>query len=157
MKRIALIVAGFATVELSVGVFPTGASAGTGNGAPSGSHYNLNIIGVSKLKTASLLGTSGKSIFVPLVGNCKINLKLGSPFDVLDRNCTDDGLALFQLPNPDVNNTGTTTYSVYARALGKPLGTSTTRTCFTLLGSALLCSTYVMTLTRSLGQSKFTN
>src|SRR5438552_2471499 len=151
MKRIALIVAGFATVALGIALVPSPALAGGGNGAPSGSHYNLNIIGVPNGKSALLTGTSGKSLFVPLTGNCKINLQLGS-FDVIDRNCTDDGQALFQLPNPDVNNTGTTTYSVYARALGKPLGTSTTRTCFTLLGSALLCSTYVMTLTRPTGR-----
>ncbi len=32
------------------------AMAGTGNGAPSGAHYNLNIIGVPKNKTATMDG-----------------------------------------------------------------------------------------------------
>jgi hypothetical protein len=40
-------------------------------------------------------------------------------FAVLDKNGTD-GTAKFQLPNPDENNSGTSEYSVFARALGKP-------------------------------------
>jgi hypothetical protein len=38
-----------------------------------------------------------------------------SPLAVLDGNGTD-GVAAFQLPNPDPTNSGTTTYSVWARA-----------------------------------------
>ena len=146
MKRIALIVAGFATVALSVGVFPTGASAGTGNGAPSGSHYNLNIIGVPKGKSALLTGTSGKSIFVPLSGSCKIYLTPGI-FSVLDRNCTD-GRALFQLPAPG-------SYTIWARALGKPGHLATFKNCYLQLGSTY-CATS-LTLLRTKGQSKFQN
>jgi hypothetical protein len=37
-----------------------------GNGAPSGAHYNLNIIGVSKGKTAKMTGSNRHTIFVPL-------------------------------------------------------------------------------------------
>src|SRR2546428_167494 len=40
----------------------------TGNGAPSGSHYNLNIIGVPKDKTAAMTNNDGHRIFVQLVG-----------------------------------------------------------------------------------------
>ena len=40
------------------------ASAQTGNGAPSGPHYNLNIIGVDKPKTATLTTSDRHTIFV---------------------------------------------------------------------------------------------
>ena len=52
--------------------------AGAGNGAPSGPHYNLNIIGVSKGKTADMTNSDGHSLFVPLQGQCKINLQQGA-------------------------------------------------------------------------------
>ena len=103
----------------------TAASAGTGNGAPSGAHYNLNIIGVSKDKLSSpMTDTQRHTIFVPLWGNCPIALVVGD-FQVNDGNCTDaDGSAEFQLPNPDVNNTGTTTvqFGVDAICANKPTG-----------------------------------
>ena len=38
-----------------------------GNGAPSGAHYNLNIIGVEKGKTSTLTDSNRHTIFVPLV------------------------------------------------------------------------------------------
>src|SRR5688572_24983945 len=66
----------------------------TGNGAPSGAHYTLNIIGVPKNKSAPLTGNKGSRIFVPLSGSTKINLKEGT-FQVLDANGTD-GSAAFQ-------------------------------------------------------------
>ncbi|MCG6955691.1 MAG: hypothetical protein LJF04_06840 [Gemmatimonadetes bacterium] len=44
----------------------------TGNGMQSGSHYNLNIIGVDKDKTASLKGSSGHRIFVRLYGGQQV-------------------------------------------------------------------------------------
>jgi len=132
------------------------AVAGNGNGAPSGSHYNLNIIGVPKGKTADMTGTNGHTIFVPLSGSCRINLSEGD-FNVSDRNCTD-GPAVFSLPNPDPDNDGITAYSVYARALGKPGGTSTTTTCATdPVTGDLWCSTESMVLVRSTGKSSFTN
>jgi hypothetical protein len=96
------------------------AFAGNGNGAPSGPHYNLNIIGVKNDKNADFTGGDGHRIFVDLKGPTKIMLAEGD-FAVLDANGTD-GTASFQLPNPDPENTGTSQYSVYARALGKPGG-----------------------------------
>ena len=84
-----------------------------GNGAPSGAHYNLNIIGVPKGKTADMTGGSGRRIFVPLTGKCNIKLSEGA-FQVLDANCTDNNQATFQLPNPDPENDGITEYSVWA-------------------------------------------
>lgn len=132
------------------------AQSQTGSGAPSGAHYNLNIIGVPKGKTADMTDSSGHRIFVPLQGNCKINLSPGD-FQVLDGNCTD-GPAAFQLPNPDPNNDGVTEYSVYARALGKPGGSSTTTTCATdpTTGEEW-CSVYSMVLVREKGKSSFSN
>lgn len=118
----------------------------------SGAHYNLNLIGVPHDKTATI--TSGNRIFVALAGKTTINLKQG-PFDVLDANGTD-GTAAFQLPNPDPDNDGTTTYSVYARALGKPGGSSSTTTCFTD-STGTYCSVYSAVLVRNKGPSSFTN
>ena len=59
-------------------------SVQTGNGAPRGGHYSLNIIGVPKGKTASMTGDNGHRIFVPLWGNPKIMLREGPDFAVLD-------------------------------------------------------------------------
>ncbi len=124
----------------------------TGNGAPSGTHYNLNVIGVPKGKTASI--SSGNRIFVPLSGTCRVALSMGS-FSVLDGNCTD-GQAAFQLPNPDPTATGTFTYSVWARPLGKPGGSSTATTCATdPITLEQLCSTESLISVRSTGKSTF--
>jgi hypothetical protein len=112
---------------------PALATAATGNGAPSGAHYTLNIIGVPKDKSASFDGGSGHRIFVDLgrtgaVANTRINLSEGD-FGVLDANGTD-GSAAFRLPNPDPDGDGTTAYSVYVRALGKPGGKATMQSCY---------------------------
>jgi hypothetical protein len=128
----------------------------SGSGAPSGAHYNLNIIGVPKGKTASMSGSSGHRIFVPLVGNCKINLSMGD-FSVLDGNCTD-GPSSFRLPNPDSDNDGVTTYSVWARALGKPGGSSKQTTCATDVATGeVYCSVYSSVQVRTKGKSSFTD
>jgi hypothetical protein len=133
------------------------AFAGTGNGAPTGAHYNLNIIGVSKDKTASMDGNNGGRIFVPLYGKTNIGLREGDTYQVIDANGTDNNGASFQLPNPDPNNDGVTEYSVWARALGKPGGKSSTTTCATDVDGTLWCSVYSMVLVRSKGQSNFTD
>lgn len=127
----------------------------TGNGAPSGPHYELNIIGVPKGKTADMTGDNGHRIFVPLDGNTKILLSAGD-FQVLDANGTD-GSAAFQLPNPDPTNSGTTTYSVFSRSLGKPGGTSFMVTCASDSIGTTFCSTDTSFNVRSKGQSTFTN
>jgi len=127
-----------------------------GNGSPSGAHFNLNIIGMDKDKSADMNGNNGHRIFVVLWGNTKIMLKEGD-FQVLDANGTD-GRAEFQLPNPDPENDGVTEYSVFARALGKPGGSSTTTTCATdpVTGEEY-CSIYSMVLVRNKGKSSFSN
>ena len=157
----------------------------TGNGAPSGSHYSLNIIGVSKGKTADMTGTDRHTIFVWLDGASKINLIEGEDFQVLDGNGTDQNGASFQLPNPGLAfdwNTlqltdADTEYSVYIRALGKPGGWATMTTCaeiaetFSLSGRTLRGNPSLTTpgaecsleqvgadiLTSETGPKKFTN
>jgi len=124
----------------------TASVATTGNGAPSGSHFNLNIIGVPKDKTADMNNNNGRRIFVQLVGGnkagdingtdfsvlSKVNkiflqqAPVGESFQVLDANATDSNGALFQLP-ADVS----TTWTVWARALGKPGGKADMTTCAT--------------------------
>jgi len=138
--------------------------AQTGNGAPSGPHYNLNIICVPKGKTADMTGTQGHTIFVSCDGTTKINLTEGE-FGVLDRNGTD-GEASFQLPatdsglisarasktaqctqNADLSFTcgsGTSVYSVFARALGTPGGTANMMLCYSTVVAGIVeeeCST----------------
>ncbi|TMC72304.1 MAG: hypothetical protein E6J15_11125 [Chloroflexi bacterium] len=121
----------------------------TGNGAPSGSHYNLNIIGVPKDKTADMNNNDGHRIFVQLINTTgstvgdiigknftdisKVNTILlapapaGESFRVLDANATDRTGAVFQLPF-DVS----ATWTVWARALGTPGGKADMTTCATV-------------------------
>ncbi|OGM10860.1 hypothetical protein A2W13_00160 [Candidatus Woesebacteria bacterium RBG_16_36_11] len=146
--------AGIYLVSSTLGRLKITPRASSGNNAPSGSHFNLNIIGVPKDKTADISG--GNRIFVPLTGSCQIKLSEGT-YQVLDANCTD-GSGTFQLPNPDPTNTGVTTYSVWARALGKPGGKSSTTTCATdPTDQMLYCSIYSMVQVRNKGKSSFTN
>jgi hypothetical protein len=62
MKRVITIVGS----ALIAGIFSVSVLAGNGNGAPNGAHYNLNIIGVEKGKTAKLTGSNRHTIFMPL-------------------------------------------------------------------------------------------
>jgi hypothetical protein len=122
-------------------------------GAPTGPHYNLNIIGVPKNKTASMTGNNGRRIFVKLEGNTKIYLSEGD-FQVLDANGTDGDGAKFQLPNPDPDSTGTTWYSVFGRALGQPGGSATMTTCGTDTGTGdEYCSTFQAVFIRDKGST----
>jgi hypothetical protein len=126
-KAMKLIGVGLAAGSLSV-------AAMAGNGAPSGAHYNLNILGMSKAKGKSsgdeydqVTQGNGRRIFVNLDGNTKILLTEGDDFDVIDYDGTD-GMATFQLPNPDPDCNGVTDYSVYVRGLGGG-GSATIESC----------------------------
>ena len=127
MKRLFVVVlAMVAVVSLTAGVVlaaKPGSTDGTynGNGAPSGAHFNLNLIGMDQEKSVDT-SEGGNRIFVRLWGTTKILLSEapeGMSFLVIDPNGTD-GAASFQLPNPDPDGDGVTVYSVYARYLGKP-------------------------------------
>lgn len=171
MRRVHLLVIAFAVICAAGGCgdegmpFGSGASsaspdvlmaATTGNGAPSGPHYTLNIIGVPKNKTASMDDNSGHRIFVPLFGSTKILLTEGD-FAVLDANGTL-GSAAFQLPNPDPDGDGETAYSVFVRALGKPGGRAVmTPTAIDPLTGEEFASTLQLVIVRDKGKSTFTN
>src|SRR3989344_8767402 len=161
--------AGLSMAATALALSPIGAVA-TGNGAPSGAHYNLNIIGMSKDKTADMTSNSGHRIFVDLNGKTKINLTEGD-FQVLDANGTD-GTAAFQLPvaDTDVNNcettdtgelcgSGVTTYSVFIRALvGKGQGSATMVLCGVDDFGEEVCSNSELTVSDGGSRpSKFTN
>ena len=136
------------------------AAAQTGNGAPSGSHFNLNIIGVSHDKNPNMNG-GGNVIFVGLgtrsdAVTTKILLSQAADgvFEVLDKNGTD-GEASFALPVPG-------TYTVWARALGTPGGQSKIATCATFIdpttgATTILCSTDNEVFVRGTGKSNFRN
>lgn len=128
MNRIMKISTIAVVLGLTLSILPA-VSGATGNGAPSGAHYNLNLIGIPKNKTADMTGNNGHRIFMPLDGKAKILLTEGD-FAVLDANGTD-GTAKFQLPNPDVDGDGVTSYSVFVRTLGKPGGKATLQSCYT--------------------------
>src|SRR5262245_18269242 len=96
-----------------------------GNGFPSGSHYNLNLIGVKNDKDAAMEAQSdngiSRCIFVRLFyrddtdgtsfsGACPVDMRVterfnkiilepGTDFGVMDANATDQNGALFRLPS----------------------------------------------------------
>jgi hypothetical protein len=143
------------------------AAVETGNGAISGKHYNLNLIGMEKNDKLPNDANSGARIFVNLFGRSKIYLKEGTDFDVVDADATD-GRGEFMLPAPvnqyDENGvyTGPGKYQVFIRALGKPGdATATLSTCVEYMENGVLvteCSTgedNIVELQRVKGQPKF--
>src|SRR5207248_10547214 len=159
--RFTIHVAAAVAAALTVTTVAAAQKAMTGNGAPSGSHYNLNIIGVSHDKNPNMNGNgSGNVIFVDLgsrTGDAvttKILLSQAAEgvFDVLDKNGTD-GEASFSLPLPG-------TYTVWARELGTPGGQYKITTCasdITLTSSGVICSTQNEVFVRGTGKSSFRN
>lgn len=159
MKRIIISIL-VVIVILSIGLYA--GQGNNGNGAPSGPHYNLNIIGMSKAKNVDPEpGTSnGRRIFVLLGSNdtvksTRIWLTEG-PYDVIDYDGTD-GEASFQLPMPDPENDGITLYSVYVRGLGKPGGKAKITPGFVEDDGTEWYSVAYVEVERKRGQSKFTN
>jgi len=138
-------------------VRPNVAVAGEGNGAPSGPHYNLNLIGMTKDKNDNIGCGEGHRIFVQLSKSDRVTTKImlqEGEFGVVDCDGTD-GTAAFQLPNPDPCNTGTTEYSVYIRLRGKPGGDIIMDTCATdPLTDEEICSDYKVVKVRETGPGK---
>src|SRR5213083_322641 len=161
--RLTIHLAAAVAAALSATTVAAAQKAMTGNGATSGSHYNLNIIGVSHDKNPSMDQGSGSVIFVDLGSkdvtvSTKILLSQSAEagtFQVLDKNGTD-GEASFELPAPG-------SYTVWARALGKPGGSSKITTCATniaLTGTdagVTICSTLNEVFVRGTGKSNFRN
>ena len=134
----------------------------TGNGAPSGAHYSLNIIGVSKAKNPDMGTAGGNVIFVNLgtKDGAPVTTKIlldqsanAGEFAVLDKNGTD-GEAQFSLPLPG-------TYTIWARALGTPGGHAKITTCATDITGTVadgdICSTQNEVFVRGTGKSSFRN
>ncbi len=116
------------------------------NGAPSGAHYNLNLLGKTNCAGDDLTDSNRHTIQVLLnfsddpdadnivgddPGNIvtldkrnKIFLASGTDFQVMDGNACDGGGAKFTLPSNVA-----TAWEVYLRELGKPGGTGDIRTC----------------------------
>jgi hypothetical protein len=133
--------------------------ANTGNGAPSGAHYNLNIVGVENGKNANMDAAGGNVIFVGLgtkkitvTTNILLSQSTDGSFQVLDKNGTD-GTASFELPAPG-------TYTVWARALGAPGDSAKITTCASdVAGNGTVtdtvCSTENQVFVRGTGKSTF--
>jgi hypothetical protein len=129
----------------------------TGNGASSGAHYDLNIIGVPHNKTASMTGANGHVIFVDLgtsnkTATSKILLSQSTDgtFQVLDANATGGSSGSFELPAPG-------NYAVWGRPVGTPGGTASVTTCGidTADGTTLVCSINSAVFVRGTGKSSF--
>ena len=127
----------------------------TGNGAPSGSHFTLNVLGKESVG-AGTGGTGGSKLFVPLWGKCRVGLTQGD-FKVLDADCVSDKAASFQLPAPDPDGDGISAYAVFVRPLGKPGGSGSFTTCLTDADGVEWCSTESVVTTRLKGKSSFTD
>jgi len=141
------------------------------NGAPSGPHFNLNILGKEQCPTDPMTNGNGGVIFVLLNGgDVATNLtgKLASniskvnkiflqespdnTFNVLDGNACDKNGALFELPNP------TNGYTIWARALGTPGGNATITPCATDTNTLeVVCSSTNVLLMRTKGKQTFEN
>jgi hypothetical protein len=156
MRRTSCLAAALAAATALPGV----AGAQNGNGAPSGTHYSLNIIGVSHEKNVQPDWVSGHVIFVALgtKNGAAVSTKIllsqsgDGSFDVLDKNGTD-GEASFSLPAPGG-------YTVWARALGTPGGQAKMTTCATdiiLADAGVICSTQNEVFVRGTGKSSFRN
>ncbi len=166
MKKAVLIAFG-----LAVGTTAALAQTQTGNGATSGAHYNLNILGKRDCAPADFQDSNRHTIQVYLTGGDavadingtlalnldkknKIYLQGGENFQVLDGNACNG--ALFMLPT-------NYTYKTYARALGTPGGFAGMTTCAIDTNGTpddptddvVVCSMNTLDLTRTKGQQKF--
>src|SRR6058998_3573531 len=158
-------------IALALAVGTAATLAQTGNGAPSGAHYNLNILGKRDCTPADLTGSERHTIQVLLNGGQsaadingtlaltldkqnKIFLQPGDSFQVIDGNACDG--ALFQLPTNSC-------YQVYARALGTPYGYANVTTCAIdnngtpsdPTDDVIVCSMDTLNLNRTKGRQKF--
>ena len=168
VKKLKKIFAGLVLATLVATMVATTLAkpADKGNGAPSGAHFNLNIIGVPKEKNMPQ-GLGGNVIFVALGKSeaitTRIHLEMGDEVAVLDKDGTDRSATL-QLPDPypdDVSpgiNTGEeAVYKIYVRALGKPGGSATITSGFIDEFGGEWLSLESVEVTRTKGQSKFSD
>lgn len=110
-----------AGIALAAAAIPAMAGT-TGNGAPAGPHYQLNIIGVENAKKSNLTDSNRRTIFVPLkssrtgvystnnntaIVDSKIWLTPGAEFKVCDGNAFD---LAYGCPGGNFDSTWNTTY-----------------------------------------------
>jgi hypothetical protein len=144
----------------------------TGNGAQSGKHYNLNLLGknwnsdkdeAETLINSIIKSDNGHRIFVKLSGKTRILLQEQDDFGVIDADGTD-GKAIFGLPDPGPvadEETGEyypeeAEYKIFVRILGPPRGDATMVTgAYTdLAGNQWIVSQETITLGQSSGKVK---
>ncbi len=95
----------------------------TGNGAPNGQHFNLNIIGVPNPKNVNFDGGEGSRIFVSRTGQTQFYVHGGTSYQILDHDGTD-GKVGSSLTDPGIvfpyNESASPTWRVeiYARLVG---------------------------------------
>lgn len=141
-----------AVALVGVLLFPLAAALPLPDPTVSGQHFNLNLLAKEKRKQQTQDG--GGKIFVPLHGQCRIDLHEADAFRVEDSNCTDGTAAAFALPDPDPADTGTSTYRVYVRALAKPGGDTQFTTCREDKDGTY-CSSETITTARAAGASPY--
>ena len=168
-------------LALTLAIPLTFATAFAGNGAPSGAHYNLNLLGKDKCPGDDLIGANRHTIMVLLnfsdpdanntlgdnLGNYatldkknKIFLAPGTDFQVTDGNACDGNGARFTLP-ADI----ATAWTIWVRELGKPGGTGDIALCgvddsgtpVDTADDEVVCSTDQVLLMRNKGKSTFRN
>jgi hypothetical protein len=167
---------------LLIAAITTPVLPGVGNAAPSGPHYNLNIIGVANPKTSPMTNSDRHTIFVGLgQSDTKVTSRIyliPGDFAVCDGNAFDPAFdclgaqiqsqgAVFQLPcntsaPSDITcglGTVSASYTVWARALGQPGGSAVITTCGTDETGTVVCSSSntLNVLTRHPGKESFTN
>ena len=170
MKRLSVLTAVLVATGLAAPALAGGINL-------SGPHYNLNIIGVENPKTAPMTDSERHTIFVGLGKKSSVTSHIylvPGPFDVCDGNafdtahsCTGDVIAnqgaVFQLPCDSAvptalgcpGGTFSADYQIWGRALGKPGGNVTLKTCGTDDTDTLVCSTGFALFTRGKGKSGF--
>ncbi len=89
MKKVLAVI--MSLVLLAAMLLTTGgvALAGNGNDAPSGRHFNLNIIGVPNQKNTNFDGGNGSRIFILRTGTTSFYVNGGNSYQVLDHDGTD--------------------------------------------------------------------
>ena len=88
-KVIAITLAVVLMLTLGSGVALADKPEGNGNGAPSGKHFNLNIIGAPNQKNANFDGGNGSRIFILRTGTTTFYVNGGGSYQVLDHDGTD--------------------------------------------------------------------
>jgi hypothetical protein len=174
MKKLGLVLAAAAMVAFAGGDAIAAKKEDSGNGAPSGHHFTLNLIGHSNGQKVS--HTGGSVIHVRLEGKTIIDLcstdtgvatdlcAQYNGFVVIDSDGYTDGYASFGLPNPDPTDSGNSEYSLFIRGHGKTGTEADTYVCVSddgeVGGGTEFCDTGNKVTTYgggSAGGKKFTN